>query len=73
MVIMGVVVATIDASIGEVSDTPVRKHPWFITIPSKEAKNSNTISLGGTVSLGMNSEAIQKATAAPNILAIVRE
>ena len=40
IVMMGVVVVTMEALIGEVRETPKMNDPWFNTIPSSAAKNS---------------------------------
>ena len=65
MVTIGSVVVTIDAFIGEVSDTPNMKTPWFMIMPSRAANASSFKSAKGTRSRFTKSEAIQNATAAP--------
>ena len=67
MVIIGMVVVIIEASTGEVKDSPNVKHPWLQTIPNSEAKNNSCKSREETFSLGANIEATQKQTAPPII------
>jgi hypothetical protein len=45
MVIIGKVVVTIEASMGEVRDNPKIKTPWLKTSANKDAKNILSISL----------------------------
>ena len=70
---IGVVVVTTDASIGEVSDTPVIKKPWFSVTPNNDAKKSRARSCGVTCSRRVNSDRIQNAAAAPTIRKVVSD
>lgn len=70
---IGVVVVTTDASIGEVSDTPVIKNPWFSVTPNNDAKKSRARSCGVTCSRRVNSDRIQNAAAAPTIRKVVSD
>ena len=63
----GTIVAIIDVSMGEVSDSPHRKSIWLSWMPNTEANSSNTMSRGATRSRGRKSETVQKSSAAPTM------
>lgn len=67
MVMMGMVVVTMLASTGEVSDNPMVKQHWLNTMASMPAKKNSSKSRGGTSSFFlMKSEVSQKLSAAPS-------
>ena len=63
----GTIVAMIDVSMGEVSDSPQRNSIWLSWMPNNEAKNSSTMSRGATRSRGRSSETAQNSNAAPTM------
>ena len=65
IVTIGNMVTTMDASIGEVMDNPMKKGNWFNVKAKKEAKNNIKISFGGTCSLLQKIETIQKSSNPP--------
>ena len=63
----GTMVAMIDVSMGEVSDSPHRKSIWFNWMPNTEANSSSTTSRGATFSRGRNSDTVQNNRQAPSM------
>ena len=70
---IGVVVVTMEALIGEVRETPKMNDPWFSTIPSNAAKNNFARSWWLTCSFLVKNDASQKTTAAPTMRKVVSD
>ena len=67
MVSTGTMVAMIEVSMGDVSDSPQRKSIWLSWMPNTEAKSSSTMSRGATRSRGKKSDTAQNSSAAPTM------
>ena len=68
MVIIGVSVTTIEASTGEVVESPTTKVVWFSTMPKTEARTNRRMSFLLASGARKTRAASQKATAAPMYL-----
>ena len=67
MVSTGPMVAMIDVSMGEVSDSPHRNSIWLSWMPKTEARSSSAMSRRATRSRGSSSETVQNSSAAPTM------
>jgi hypothetical protein len=68
---IGRVVVTIEASMGEVIERPKIYIPWLKVSANIDAKKIFSISFGGICSFGRKAERIQKAMAAPVMRKVV--
>lgn len=68
IVMIGNIVVTIVASIGEVSDSPVRKSPWLNTNAKRAAPNSFNRSRRSTCSCSLTANEVSQKRIAPPLI-----